>query len=381
MLATCWRAPLRGPNFGADVEAYRRAELPEIPSRADQPVFRVILAGDAGEAERGDRTLALLRRFGDEFPERTRVLYLGDNVYPAGLQASDRKRGEAVLRRQAEATKAAKLFLPGNHDWGHRGRQWLTPGVLASQQKFVESLGADFLPKDGCPGPAPLELLPRGPLSGAITVIAVDVHWWLLPEKDRPECAGVTGTSSFLEQLQALLEAGRDDHVIVAAHHPIRSGGPHGGHTRGFWQDLGVTIVYPFYHLQDMVDPGYRQMVLVLSKALGANPPLAMVAGHDHSLQVIDGGDLARLVIVSGAASKVSSVTALEGTIFAHAAYGFVVLDFYRLEGGAEETMLVRVLETATGEDPVFQMAVDLVDEEAPAAPVEDPGAGRAADG
>jgi hypothetical protein len=156
----------------------------------------------------------------------------------------------------------------------------------------------------------------------------------------------------------------------------VISGGPHGGHTRGFWTDLGVTIVYPFYRLQDVIEPGYRQMVGLLSRTLAANPPLAMVAGHDHSLQVIDGGDLARLVIVSGAASDTTTVTAIEGTIFAHAALGFVVLDFYRLEDGTEETMLVRVVETAAGETPVFQMAVGLRDEGAPAAPVEDPESG-----
>jgi hypothetical protein len=380
VLATCWRAPLRGPNFAG--EPFRREDLPAVPSRDDEPVFRLILAGDAGKVEDEDPTMALLARFGDARPERTRVVYLGDNLYPSGLQEIDRERGEAVLRRQVEASRAPKLFLPGNHDWGHRGRQWLLPRVLGDQQAFLESLGADFLPRDGCPGPATIELAAADDgLSGGLVLIAIDVHWWLLPVEHRPTCAGIDESSTFVDRLEALLVANRDRNVIVAAHHPLISGGPHGGHTRGFWTDLGVTIVYPFYRLQDVVEPGYREMVALLSRTLAANPPLAMVAGHDHSLQVIDGGDLARLVIVSGAASDTTTVTAIEGTIFAHAALGFVVLDFYRLEDGTEETMLVRVVEAAAGETPVFQMAVDLRDEEAPAAPVEDPESGRAADG
>ena len=48
-------------------------------------------------------------------------------------------------------------------------------------------------------------------------------------------------------------------------------------------------------------------------------------------------------------------------------------MDFFRLEGGTEETLLVRVVETGKGDDPVFTAAVDLRKEEVPAVPVVDP--------
>ena len=38
-----------------------------------------------------------------------------------------------------------------------------------------------------------------------------------------------------------------------------------------------------------------------------------MVGGHDHSLQILDGGHEARLVVVSGSATKVSGVTSIDG--------------------------------------------------------------------
>ena len=91
---------------------------------------------------------------------------------------------------------------------------------------------------------------------------------------------------------------------------------------------------------------------------------------------MLEGGNVARVVIVSGAASRVSGVTSLDGTLFAHAHLGFVVMDFYRLEGGTEETVLVRVVETGRGKDPVFTLAIDLKKEDAPIQPIPDPKSG-----
>jgi hypothetical protein len=372
--SACWWTPLRGPNFGPLTAFFREEGLPEVPRRTDRPVYRVILIGDAGAPLHEDPTLALVEKWGNELQGRTQVVFLGDNVYPAGVQPSNPQAGD-VLLQQLRATRARKLFVPGNHDWGYSGKQWLVPGVLAKEQAFIEShadMAADFLPKNGCPGPSELELLPPGePLAGGLTLVALDLHWWLLDEKDRPACEGIADTSAFLKRFGAVLEAHREGNVLVVAHHPIRSGGPHGGQSRGFWLDLGVTIARPFFKAPDLFEPGYQTMVRLLEKEMAADPPLAMIGGHDHSLQVIDGGRFTRLVIVSGAASRLSTVTSVDGTLFAHAHLGFVVMDFFRL--GTEETCLVQVVETGRGDDPVFTVALDLKKKEAPAAPVTAP--------
>ncbi|MGH7805040.1 MAG: metallophosphoesterase [Candidatus Binatia bacterium] len=377
--ASCWWTPLEGPNYAPTGDPYRREGLPEIPTRADQPVYRVILAGDAGNVADDDRTTKLLGHWGDEFPGKTQVLFLGDNIYPAGLQSGDRRRGETILLRQIRATRAPKIFLPGNHDWGYTGTQQLAPGVLANQQKFLEAHateGAELQPKNGCPGPGVVELLPPGKgLTGGLVVAALDLHWWLLPAEDRPKCDDIEDTKAFLKSFRETLEANRDRNLLVAAHHPIVSGGPHGGQSRGFWINLGITLAYPFYRTQDTFEPGYQQMVRLLEAEMKAAPPLAMIGGHDHSLQILEGGGAARIVIVSGSASRVSGVTSLASTLFAHAHLGFVVMDFYALEGGTEETLLVRAVET--GKDaPVFATAIDLKKEEAPPEPVADPKTG-----
>jgi hypothetical protein len=377
--ASCWWTPLEGPNFGSSGDPYRREGLPEIPSRNDEPVYRVVLVGDAGLVGNDDPTMKLLGRWADEFPGRAQVLFLGDNIYPAGLQESSRRRGETILLRQIRATRAPKIFVPGNHDWGYTGTQQLAPGVLANQQKFLEAHatdGVELQPKNGCPGPAVVELLPPGKgLAGGLSVALLDLHWWLLPEDMRPKCDGIDDTNAFLKRFRETLDANRGKNLLVAAHHPIASGGPHGGQSRGFWTDLGVTLAYPFYRTQDIFQPGYQQMVRLLEAEMQAAPPLAMIGGHDHSLQILEGGGAARVVIVSGSASRVSGVTTLPESLFAHAHLGFIVMDFYKLDGGVEETLLVRVIET--GKDaPVFATAIDLKQEDAPAEPVADPKTG-----
>ncbi|MDE0005029.1 MAG: hypothetical protein OXQ29_20250, partial [Rhodospirillaceae bacterium] len=96
--------------------------------------------------------------------------------------------------------------------------------------------------------------------------------------------------------------------------------------------------------------------------ALERHRPLVYAAGHDHSVQLFEGDEVARMHIVSGAGStgKITRVTDLPDTIFAHAVPGFVVLDFVIRDG--EEIPIVRVVRTGQ-ETPVFQMRIPLQDE------------------
>ena len=102
-------------------------------------------------------------------------------------------------------------------------------------------------------------------------------------------------------------------------------------------------------------------MVSRLLPALAQAPPLVYAAGHDHGLQVIEGRHTAGTLVVSGAGSArdITTVTAISGTLFAHAIPGFVVLDFYGDAdfGDANEAdrVLLRVVEVGRSR-PVFEM-------------------------
>jgi calcineurin-like phosphoesterase family protein len=356
---------LRGSSYGAEAEPFLSPHAVAAIDREDDPSYRLILIGDGGAPRPQDRTLALLGVWADARPRHTTVLFLGDNVYPAGLRETDRAHGEAILRQQIEATRSPKLFIPGNHDWGFSARSVGVAGTLRNEERFVEAHaaeGADFEPKDGCPGPVAQTLSPPGKeLAGGLTVLVVDFYWWLLPEALRPHCAGIDDTAAFVDRLDHELAAHAGENVIVAAHHPLRSGGPHGGLTRGFWIDVGANLYYRLHGpLQDLWEPTYAQMIRVVSAALTKHPPVAFVAGHDHSLQVLDGRDVARLLIVSGAGSApmITGVTSIDGTLFAHSHPGFVVLDFFAT-AGRPDTLLVRVAEVGRTR-PVFTLGLDL---------------------
>jgi len=358
---------LHSASYGGENAPYI-SESARVLERSEAPAHRLILIGDGGAPLRDDPTLAALHVWAEAAPGHTTVVFLGDNVYPDGLREEGRQRarGEAILRQQIQSTGAAKIFLPGNHDWGFSSRAMLHLHRLESEESFLEANAAarvDFAPKRGCPGPAVRRLVsPAAELTRGLTLIAVDFHWWLLPEGFRPHCGGIGSTSAFVDALEQELEIHAAENVVVVAHHPLRSGGPHGGFTRGFWTDIGASAFYRLSgsSLQDLWEPSYAQMVQVVSKALARHPPLAVAGGHDHSLQLIDGKDTARLLVVSGAASAgaITGVTAIDGTLFAHSHPGFVVFDFYRVNRGAD-ALQVRVVETGR-ERPVYQLAYEL---------------------
>jgi hypothetical protein len=366
-VVSCVPGPPRsgGPSYEARDDPYLSSRATAAIDREEDPVHRLILIGDAGAPSRNDPTLAALGRWGDVRPRDTTVLFLGDNVYPEGVVDADRTQGERVLRQLLGATAASKVFIPGNHDWGFSAAGAMQVGTLRNQQRFIDAnqeQGAEFLPRDGCPGPVAKTLVaPGGALSHGLTLLIVDFHWWLLEESQRPGCAETPDTAAFLENLGRALEERAGETVVVAAHHPLLSGGPHGGSTRGFWLDVGAGFYYRLRGpIQDLWEPGYAQMIRVVSEVLAKSPPLAYVAGHDHSLQILDGGPTAGLMLVSGAGSlgRLTRVTALEETIFAHSHAGFMVLDFF---GGttAGEAVLLRVVETGKPQ-PVLILGVDL---------------------
>jgi hypothetical protein len=326
------------------------------------PAHRVILIGDAGVPDGNEATFTELGRWSSEVPEQTAVAFLGDNLYPRGLGDGD-ERGEAILLRQLRATPARKIFVPGNHDWGNL---WASADTLLRQQRFVDAFAespAALLPKNGCPGPAVETLAAPGDgVVKGIRLVAIDLDWWLLDAGDRPDCDGIASEADFVRALDRTLREYAGDHVVVVAHHPIRTGGPHGGWGRnGFAKAMLPVAGWLGIEIHDLDAQRYREMLARLRPVLGGAPPLVYAAGHDHNLQVIEGRGDAGTLVVSGAASakNVTTVTAIARTLYAHAHAGFVVLDFY---GDADvgdalksDRVLLRVIETGRAR-PVFEM-------------------------
>ena len=318
---------------------------------------RVVLIGDAGYYLEDDPTLAALDAWATAADSAT-VVFLGDNIYNEGLTDEDREHGERILGQQLEATRVRKIVIPGNHDWGLLPKDYNARSI-ENQQAFVDGWpagDAEFIPKDGCMGPTTRVLRERAGDEKAVVLVALDPTPWIQPGI-REACPAATTNEAHLAALDAALGRHAEDHVLLASHYPMLTGGPHGGLTYGFFGDMIVTpLGWMMGGLINTYEDGYADWIQATQAVLRRHPPAIYAAGHDHNLQLLESGDVAGLYVVSGAGARerVSTVTHIDETIFAHAAEGFVVVDFG--PAGA----LVRVIEPMVSVDePVFEYLVD----------------------
>ena len=135
--------------------------------------------------------------------------------------------------------------------------------------------------------------------------------------------------------------------VVIAAHHPLRTKGVHGGKCnvlclRQLWKSIVGDE-------QDMRNARNREMRNGIADAIRSARPIVYAAGHDHSMQVFEGveGSEAAFFLVSGrgAAGKGSLVGSDESTLYAAEAPGFMILDFL-----SQDRVVLRVIETETGD-------------------------------
>jgi hypothetical protein len=347
---------------------YSRPGLSPAPTLApagDQLRQRVLLIGDAGKPQQGEPVLRVLEQWAGQTPGRTTVVFLGDNVYEKGVLAPEHPghaQSAGYLQAQLDAVRrsgARAFFVPGNHDWGKGGEGGRA--ALARQEELVrrELPGSGGLwPAAGCPGPAALDL-------DGLRLIALDTQWWLQREPVSAAHCPCPDSAAVLAELARLLASAGDRQVLVLAHHPLATHGPHGGFLdwrdhlfparrlhRRLWVPLPVLgSLYPLTRKlrpspQDLASPPYRAMRAALRGVLSRHPPLLYAAGHDHNLQVLEGDAASAFYLVSGAgaAVKMTAVTHGDDTLFAHLHPGFMAVDLLR-----DGRVLLRAVEPGPG--------------------------------
>ncbi len=354
--------------------------------------YRVLLIGDAGAPfKKNDKNpaqasvLKALEYFAGFIPDRTAIVFLGDNIYKKGLpdesvpssaldeDCQGRACAEKRIDAQINAVKgsgARGIFVPGNHDWhSSGGKGWKR---IRNLDKYIADAGKnmqvniDLVPDNGCPGPVTV------PLSGnelEISLMALDTQWWLHDFKkpareDNPShCDQVTETE-VIESIKKRIEESTNlkRPILLASHHPLKSYGQHGGYYSS------GDLIRPLYLIeqifrksifagrQELHNAVYKNMRVKIESALQTysgkvKTPMIYAAGHDHSLQIIDDQKgILHLVSGAGSAWKATRVGKGEGTLFSHTnkkSGGFIAVDY--LQSG--EVRLAVVEPRVNGEE------------------------------
>lgn len=337
-------------------KTYIKEDITQSKSSApakEELVYQMFLIGDAGSPSLDvqEPTLKLFQSFLDSAQEKSAAVFLGDNIYLNGLpDSTDPNRGlyEARINEQLKTVdnfKGRVIFLPGNHDWDDGGRDGLN--AVRRQERYIENYldrGNTFLPDEGYPGPIDIELMdddedPR--LRDDIRLIVLDTQWWFhkydKPYGDTGEYDLVDG-GDFLVELEDILKKREKDFVVVAAHHPLITHGPHGGFSPPSTH-LKPPIfgsLYAFYRKafglqQDVPHYRYKELSQTLMDLFSENDNLIYAAGHSHNLQYhkTDGPRKAQHYIVSGSGSKENYVAKGRGAEFTYEGKGFVTLNYY----------------------------------------------------
>ncbi|MGI4020282.1 MAG: BamA/TamA family outer membrane protein [Janthinobacterium lividum] len=307
--------------------------------------YRVILIGDAGEMNLGQRD-ALKNAAKHVIPQKTTVIYLGDNVYPLGMGlpgSKEEEEGKEILQSQFLPMRkmgAAVYFVPGNHDWDKSGPQGLLK--IKAEDEYLKSQNdslVKLVPSNGCPDPVAIQL------NDQLTIIAYDSEWWLFPFNKQNSAADCDCNTKddIIARMQDLMDQNRGKVILLASHHPFQSYGPHGGYftlknhlfpltsiSSSLYIPLPVIgSIYPFLRStflnpEDLKHPDYKNMIQSVNSVFGDYPNVTYVAGHEHGLQLIKGK---QLQVVSGAGSKVSSNKKGKNALFNERKQGYVIAD------------------------------------------------------
>ncbi|UCH66600.1 MAG: metallophosphoesterase [Ignavibacterium sp.] len=343
-------------------------------------LYRVILIGDAGEPAKDhpEPVLVALRKEAS-IVDSTVVVFLGDNIYPNGLPDENHKKRKEYERRLDEQINIvedeATYFIAGNHDWSSDNDVgWKQ---VNRQADFISNKNLPhikFAPLNACPGP---EMVSFG---SKVNLIFLDSQWFL-QKKGRPspeDCnCKYYKDDDIINATDSLLSLSKNKYTIIAAHHPLSTHGPHGGHFT--WKqhifpltEVGSALWIPLpiigssYPLarnwgissQDISSGVYGNYISKMENVLSKYSGIVYASGHEHSIQIIDGvGDNTYVVSGAGIYDHTTSLGEGEDTIVSGEFAGFVVIDL--LQNDRTKLSVIKVLNIDGDIETTFTMWLD----------------------
>ena len=311
----------------------------------DSIQYRIILLGNAGEITREQKGI-LDNAIQNSISKKTIALFLGNNIYPKGMELGDKKSAQVsqdILRSQYTGFRNKGVpvyFIPGISDWDNNGTKGYEKIIRVND--FINSKNDSLLqviPDNACPGPFELAL------NDNLVLVAMDTEWWLYPfnkHMEETDCECQT-KRDVLGKLNDIIDRNRDKLIIFATNHPFKSYGRYGGYypltqhlfpfanaKNNLYVPLPVVgSIYPLFRttfppVTDLSNRIYEDMNKDISGILKTHPNIIHVAAHEQSLQLIQ-GDV--LEVISGAVSKITPVKKGNGSKYAESIHGYVIAD------------------------------------------------------
>lgn len=318
------------------------AEISVKNSEVDHTFF---LIGDAGNADEINSKEALepLKNRLDNASKNSTLLYLGDNVYPVGMNANKEseayKEAVTILENQLKITKNYKgktIVIPGNHDW-YSGLEGLN-----NQEEFVINYLKDensFSPRKGCP-------IEDFEINDNITLVTIDSQWYLENWNKFPtindDCT-IKSREEFFLELESVLNKNQDKITVLALHHPLFTNGVHGGHfgVRKMLLSAEASVPLPLigtlYNLlrktagvssQDVLNKEYTKLTQRIKALIQGSTNIVVVSGHEHSLEYIERDNIKQ--VVSGAGTKTNAARAIYPKDFSYGKNGYATLQILK---------------------------------------------------
>ncbi len=323
-----------GPQYGTNV----KNSWAKVESDTSKVAHTFYLVGDAGNADElnSQKVLSLLQERLKTASKSSTLIFLGDNIYPAGFSVNQDSLPKVKLENQlkiANDFKGNTIFIPGNHDW-YSG----IPG-LEKQADFVTTYLKDkkaFLPRKSCP----IELLK---LEKSVSLIAIDSEWYLTDWDNHPtinkDCE-IKTREDFFDEFESLLKKNQDKTVIVALHHPLMTNGTHGGQFSvekqlfPLEQKIPLPVLGSVINIlrstsgashQDLQSKIHRNYSNRIQTLLSKYNNIVVVSGHDHNLQYLEKNNVKQ--IISGSGSKSQGAKAVGDNDFSYGKNGYAILE------------------------------------------------------
>ncbi|MGD1945802.1 MAG: BamA/TamA family outer membrane protein [Croceivirga sp.] len=316
-----------------------------LKSPVVEPIHTFYLIGDAGKSPMGELNpvLKTLQSELIEAPKSSSVIFLGDNIYPAGMPKKEDKKAYQEAKNHLDAQISTvkefggrTIFIPGNHDWYANGIKG-----LKRQEKYIEDhlKGKDvFLPENGCP-------LAKVEINDEVTLLVVDTQWYLEDWDKHPginDDCDIKDRGKFLDELSGQIKKNRGKTTLIALHNPMFTYGSHGGEfsLKQHIFPTGGGVPLPFLGTlinvlrrttgasnADQSNKMYNELKKRILTLAQYSDKVILVSGHEHTLQYIVEENTPQ--IVSGSGAKKGATRLLNGSQFSTGQMGYAILKVY----------------------------------------------------